>query len=87
MDDEHDTDPENLEPRFSRFDEPPVKPQVVLSGYANLVRWINRQNESLPALERACVPYGVQEALCRYIVARGFSTPDEIEAYLKGETS
>lgn len=61
-------DPEPLEPRIvGHRDNEPISAEGVRSAYANLIDGINRANTVLPEQDRFHVPFGVQEALVRYI--------------------
>ncbi len=62
---------EELVPRRVKHkDAAPASSDVVLDGYANLIRSIHEANEYLPESLRFHVPYGVQEALVAYIEER-----------------
>lgn len=49
---------------------PPVSSSSVKAGYATLAQTIHQVNKLLPENERFMVPFGVQEALSRYIEER-----------------
>lgn len=62
---------ESLTPRIvGHPSSAPVSAESVRNGYANLIRGINKANKVLPEDDRFHVPFGVQEALVRYIEER-----------------
>lgn len=70
---EHDEHYEDESPEPEMVGHPdnlPVNSHTVLSGYRNLVAGLDRFNRSVHPNVRVSVPFGVQEALRRYIDER-----------------
>jgi hypothetical protein len=70
-DDDEDFEPESMEPQMvGHPDNPPANSSTVLSGYKNLVYSISQYNRSVHPNVRISVPFGVQEAIRRYVDER-----------------